>query len=106
VSNGADEAHCLGGAASANTAAPGEAVTEANLVVAVAFAGATADMAATLAEVCLAQGLRPTVLVIHMARHDDGAASPMLKELRQSAAMIVIAESDAYVGDMLDALQA
>lgn len=88
------------------TAALTETLAAANLVVVIASAGADAQAAATVGDVCRARGIRMTALVINAGSHSDSEVAATLSQLRPSAAMVVVADNDIYVADMLQALQA
>lgn len=81
-------------------------VGTADLVVMVATAGHDAQAAAILGEACAAKHVMTTVLLLGSAEHDDAALSRTLAVLRPHARMLVIANSDDYVADMLVALRA
>ena len=91
---------------SAKTAALTKALEAANLVVVIASAGADAQAAATVGDVCRARGTRMTALVVNAKAHSDGEVAATLAQLRPSASMVVVADNDVYVADMLTALQA
>ena len=93
-------------AASAKTKALSDALAGANLVVVIACAGADAQAAAIVGDVCRARGIRMTALVVNAKQHSDGEIAATLAQLRPSSAMVVVADNDVYVADMLQALQA
>jgi hypothetical protein len=93
-------------AVSAKTKALGDALGGKNLVVVIASAGTDAQAAAIIGDVCKAQGVQMTALVVNSRQHSDGEVAVTLAQLRPSAAMVVVAGDDIYVADMLEALQA
>ena len=94
------------GALPDRTRALAEAIALVNIVVVVACAGFSADAAAIVAESCRTHGVRMTALVVNARGQTDAQVAMTLAHLRPSAAMVVVADDDAYVDDMLDALQA
>jgi len=92
-------------AVSAKTKALSDALEGKNLVVVIASAGADAQAAAIIGDVCKAHGVQMTALVVNAKQHSDEVAAT-LAQLRPSAAMVVVAGDDIYVADMLKALQA
>jgi hypothetical protein len=81
-------------------------VGAADLVVMVASAGEDAEAAAIIGEACLAAHVTTTVLVLASAAQSEDALARSLATLRPYAGMLVIAESDDYIADMLIALRA
>jgi hypothetical protein len=80
-------------------------VRSADLVVMVATAGADASAAALIGEACSAKRVNTTGLIIGAGQPDD-VLSKTLAQLRPWALMLVIANGDDYVEDMLTALRA
>ena len=93
-------------AVSARTKALSDALEGKNLVVVIASAGADAQAAAIIGDMCKANGVQMTALVINAEQHSDGEVAATLAQLRPSAAMVVVAADDIYVADMLRALRA
>jgi hypothetical protein len=93
-------------AVSAKTKALSDALDGKNLVVVIASAGADAQAAAIIGDVCKAHGVRMTGLVVDAKLHSDPELAATLAQLRPPAAMVVVARDHIYVADMLDALQA
>jgi hypothetical protein len=93
-------------AVSAKTKALSDALEGTNLVVVIASAGADAQAAAVIGDVCRAHGVRMTGLVVNAKQHSDGEVAATLAQLRPAAAMVVVAGDDIYVAEMLYALQA
>jgi hypothetical protein len=93
-------------AVSAKTKALSDALEGKNLVVVIASAGADAQAAAIIGDVCKARGVRMTALVVNAKLHSDPEVAATLAQLRPPAAMVVVAGDHIYVADMLDALQA
>ena len=83
-----------------------DAIDAVNIVVVIAVAGIPAESASVVAEACRARGIRMTALVVNAHGRSDADVAVTLAHLRPGAAMVVVAEDDAYVADMLNALQA
>jgi hypothetical protein len=81
-------------------------VATADLVIMVATAGQNAQAAAIIGEACAAKHVMTTALLLGSSAQDDAALSRTLATLRPYARMLVIANSDDYVADMLVALRA
>jgi hypothetical protein len=87
-------------------------VASADLVVMVAAPGENAGAAALIGEACSLNGVATTGLILgrrfpgRRSAADDGMVSAALAQLRPWALMLVIAEGDDYVEDMLRALRA
>ena len=81
-------------------------VATADLVVMVASAGTGAQAAAVIGEACAARKVMTMALVIGSGQRSDEELSRTLASLRPCAAMLVIANDDGYVEDMLAALRA
>lgn len=90
----------------ARTQALTDAIDDANIVVVVAAAGIEAEAASLVGDACRTRGVRMTALVVNADRQDDAQVAFTLARLRPGAAMVVVAGNDAYVEDMLSALQA
>jgi len=93
-------------AAAARTSALSEAVGEANLVVVIASAGTNAQGLPIVADICRARGKWITAVVVGARTQDETSIASTLAQLRPSAAMVVVADRDFYLSDMLLALQA
>ena len=89
----------------ARTQALTDAIDDANIVVVVAAAGIEAEAASLVSDACRTRGVRMTALVVADGQ-DDAQVALTLAWLRPGAAMVVVAGNDAYVEDMLSALQA
>ncbi len=89
----------------ARTQALTDAIDDANIVVVVAAAGIEAEAASLVSDACRTRGVRMTALVVADGQ-DDAQVALTLARLRPGAAMVVVAGNDAYVEDMLSALQA
>jgi hypothetical protein len=83
-----------------------EEVAAADLVVMVSSAGATAQAAAVIGEACAARKIMTMALVIGSEQRSDEELSKTLAELRPHASMLVIANDDEYIEQMLFALRA
>ena len=83
-----------------------EEVNGADLVVMVAQAGESAQAASIIGEACSVKRVMTTALVLGSAQISDEALSKTLSNLRPWALMLVIANADEYVADMLTALRA
>ncbi len=81
-------------------------VATADLVVMVATAGKDAQAAAIIGEACMAKHVMTTALLLGSGAVDDAALARTLATLRPYARMLVIANSDDYIADMLIALRA
>jgi hypothetical protein len=81
-------------------------VESADLVVMVATAGADAHAASIIGEACSLKRVNTTALVVGSDAASDEALSKTLLQLRPWALMLVIANADDYVVDMLTALRA
>ena len=83
-----------------------EEVNSADLVVMVAQAGESAQAASIIGEACSVKRVMTTALVLGGAKISDEALSKTLSQLRPWALMLVIANADEYIADMLTALRA
>jgi hypothetical protein len=81
-------------------------VTSADLVVMVSSAGTNADAAAVIAEACGVRKVMTTALIIDSESKSDEEVSKTLASLRPYASMLVIANNDDYIEEMLAALRA
>ena len=81
-----------------------EEVPAADLVVMVTSAGADAHAAAIIGEACSLHRVMTTTLVIRAASATDEALSRTLAQVRPWSLMVVIANNDDYIEDMLTAL--
>src|SRR5258706_1800130 len=78
----------------------------ADLVVMIATAGANAQAAAVIAEACNVHKVMTTALIIGSESKSDEELSKSLANLRPYASMLVIANNDDYIEEMLVALRA
>jgi hypothetical protein len=83
-----------------------EEVAGADLVVMVSTAGSNAQAAAVIGEACAARKVMTMALIIGSEQQSDDALSKTLATLRPYASMIVIANGDEYIEEMLSALRA
>ncbi len=81
-------------------------IADADLVVMVAAAGENAHAAGLIGEACSLRRVSTTGLVLSNPSIPDEALSQTLTQLRPWSLMLVIAEGDNYVEDMLRALRA
>jgi hypothetical protein len=81
-------------------------VGSADLVVMVATAGENASAAAIIGEACSAKRVNTTGLIVGGATASDEALAKTLAQLRPWSLMLVIANTDDYIEDMLTALRA
>jgi hypothetical protein len=81
-------------------------VASADLVVMVSSAGAGADAASVIGEACAARKVMTMALIIGSEQRSDEDLSKTLAALRPYASMLVIANGDEYVEEMLAALRA
>ena len=105
LAGGAATAHWLA-ALPVRTRALTDAIDAANIVIVVAAAGIQAEAASVVADACRARGVGMTALVVNADGQSDAQIAVTLSHLRSGAAMVVVAGDDAYVDDMLSALQA
>jgi hypothetical protein len=78
----------------------------ADLVVMVATAGENASAAAIIGEAASAKRVNTTGLIVGGANVSDDALAKTLAQLRPWSLMLVIANADDYIEDMLTALRA
>jgi hypothetical protein len=83
-----------------------EEVASADLVVMVASAGASAEAASVIGEACAARKVMTTALIVGSSGRSDEELSRTLAALRPYASMLVIANDDEYIEEMLAALRA
>ena len=83
-----------------------EEVAGADLVVMVSTAGSSAQAAAVIGEACAARKVMTMALIIGSEQQSDDTLSKTLATLRPYASMIVIANGDEYIEEMLSALRA
>jgi hypothetical protein len=83
-----------------------EEVASADLVVMVASAGDAAEAACVIGEACAARRVMTTALIIGANRCSDEELSRTLKSVRPYASMLVIANDEEYIEEMLAALRA
>ncbi len=83
-----------------------EEVASADLVVMVAGAGSGAEAASIIGEACTARKVMTTALVIGSGQSTDEEISKTVAGLRPYASMLVIANGDEYIEEMLAALRA
>jgi hypothetical protein len=81
-------------------------VASADLVVMVASAGTKPAVAAVIAEACGVRKVMTTALIIGSEASSDEDLSRTLASLRPHASMLVIANDDEYIEEMLVALRA
>ena len=81
-------------------------VAGADLVVMIAASGENAQAAGLIGEACAARRVMTTALVLGGEGASDEALAKTLAQLRPHAMMLVIANADEYIEDMLTALRA
>jgi len=81
-------------------------VNAADLVVMVATAGESAAAASIIGEACSLKRVMTTGLIVGGLQASDEALSKTLSQLRPWSLMLVIADADDYIEDMLTALRA
>jgi hypothetical protein len=81
-------------------------VNAADLVVMVATAGESAAAASIIGEACSLKRVMTTGLIVGGEHASDEALSKTLSQLRPWSLMLVIANADDYIEDMLTALRA
>jgi hypothetical protein len=81
-------------------------VATADLVVMVATAGVDAQVASIIGEACSLKRVMTTALVVGGQSASDEALSKTLAQIRPWSLMVVIADADDYIEDMLLALRA
>ena len=80
-------------------------VNAADLVIMVASAGGRADAAAAIGRACSDRRVTTTALIVGAAEPSDDEISKTLAQLRPWSLMVVIANSDDYITDMMTALR-
>ncbi len=83
-----------------------EEVAAADLVVMIAAPGGHAAAAAEIGAICSARRIMTTALIRGTEDASDEALSATLAQLRPWSLMVVIANSDEYIDDVLTALRA
>ena len=81
-------------------------VASADLIVMVASAGTSAEAAGVIAEACVVRKVMTTALIIGSESKSDAELSRTLASMRPYASMLVIANNDDYIEEMLVALRA
>ena len=81
-------------------------VETADLVVMVATPGGNAEVASVIGQACSRTRVNTTALIAGADTASDEALSRTLKQVRPWSLMIVIADADDYIDDMLTALRA
>jgi hypothetical protein len=81
-------------------------VATADLVVMVSSAGTCAQAAAVIGEACAVRKVMTMALIIGSEERSDEELSKTLATLRPHASMLVIANGDEYIEEMLAALRA
>ena len=81
-------------------------VATADLVVMVAGPGGTAHAAATIGAACSDRRVMTTALVVGASSASDEALARTLAQVRPWSLMVVIANTDDYIADLLTALRA
>jgi uncharacterized protein (DUF1786 family) len=82
------------------------AIDDADLVVMVATPNGHAEAASIIGEACRAKGVVTTALIVRAESASNEALSKTLAQLRPWSLMVVVAEGDDYVDDLLNALRA
>jgi hypothetical protein len=88
------------------TSAIADQVERSDLVVLVAGPGGRADAAPLIGQACSLRRVMTTGFVVGVAAASQSALSKTLAQLRPWSLMVVIADSDDYIDDMLTALRA
>jgi hypothetical protein len=83
-----------------------EEVASADLMVMVSSAGTCAQAAAVIGEACAVRKVMTMALVLGSEERSDEELSKTLATLRPHASMLVIANGDEYIEEMLAALRA
>lgn len=81
-------------------------VQTADLVVMVATPGGHADVASVIGQECSRRRVNTTALIAGARSGSDEALSRTLRQVRPWSLMVVIADADDYIDDMLTALRA
>jgi hypothetical protein len=83
-----------------------EEVDDADLVVLVAGPGGHAQAASLIGQACSLRRVMTTAFLVGVAAASEKALSMTLAQVRPWSLMVVIAESDDYIDDMMTALRA
>jgi hypothetical protein len=83
-----------------------EEVACADLVVMVSSAGTSAEAASVIGDACAVRKVMTMALIIGSEQRSDEDLSKTLAALRPYASMLVIANGDEYIAEMLAALRA
>jgi hypothetical protein len=81
-------------------------INTADLVVMVATAGQKAEAASVIGEACAAKRVQTTAMILDRKTASDAALSDTLLHLRPYASMLVVADDEDYIENMLIALRA
>jgi hypothetical protein len=81
-------------------------VSTADLIVMVAAAGGHADAAAAIGRASSDRRVMTTALIIETATASDAELARTLAQVRPWSLMVVMADADEYIADMLQALRA
>jgi hypothetical protein len=81
-------------------------VAGSDLVVMVAGPGGGADAARVIGRACSDKRIMTTALIVGAAGASDDAVAKTLSQVRPWSLMVVIADADGYIEDMLTALRA
>jgi len=81
-------------------------INTADLVVMVATAGQKAEAASVIGEACAAKRVQTTAVILDRKTASDAALSDTLLHLRPYASMLVVADDEDYIENMLIALRA
>src|SRR5262249_32520818 len=81
-------------------------VATADLIVMVAAAGGEAEAAAAIGRACSLRRVMTTALIVESASAPEAALSRTLAHVRPWALMVVMADEDEYIEDMMRALRA
>jgi hypothetical protein len=81
-------------------------INTADLVVMVATAGQKAEAASVIGEACAAKRVQTTAMILDRKTASDAALSDTLLHLRPCASMVVVADDEDYIENMLIALRA
>jgi hypothetical protein len=81
-------------------------VETSDLVVMVATPGGHAEASSAIGEACSLRRVHTTALIVGAANASDEAVSRTLAQVRPWSLMVVIANPDDYIDDMLTALRA
>jgi hypothetical protein len=81
-------------------------VASADLVIMVAGPGGDADAVSVIGAACSERRVSTTALIVGVSGASDEALSRTLAQVRPWSLMVVIANTDEYIADMLTALRA